>query len=129
MVTNFISEKAKIGTNVKIWHFAYVGDNTEIGNNVKIGSLSHIDYNVKIGDDAWLGDVNAANSIGVRGVQDATKGYIIFGNSNNTAYIGRDGTNPITVYGTVDNDSGGFILQENNGGIQLIFNNGSWRIV
>lgn len=54
MVTNFISEKAKIGTNVKIWHFAYVGDNTEIGNNVKIGSLSHIDYNVKIGDDSKI---------------------------------------------------------------------------
>jgi len=46
--------KAKIGKNVKIWHFAYVGDNVEIGNNVKIGSLSHIDYNVKIGDDTII---------------------------------------------------------------------------
>ena len=35
MVTNFISEKAKIGDNVKIWHFTYVGDNVEIGDNVK----------------------------------------------------------------------------------------------
>ena len=26
LVDNFISEKAKIGENVKIWHFAYVGD-------------------------------------------------------------------------------------------------------
>jgi len=51
MVTNFISEKAKIGENVQIWHFTYVGDNTEIGNNVKIGSLAHIDYNVKIGEN------------------------------------------------------------------------------
>lgn len=50
MVTNYISEKAKIGKNTKIWHFTYVGDNTDIGSDVMIGSLVHIDYDVKIGD-------------------------------------------------------------------------------
>ena len=54
LVENFISEKAKIGDNVKIWHFTYVGDYTEIGDNVKIGSLSHIDYDVKIGDNTMI---------------------------------------------------------------------------
>ena len=54
MVTNFISEKAKIGKNVRIWHFAYVGDDTEIGDNVKIGSLAHVDYNVKIGENTMI---------------------------------------------------------------------------
>ena len=54
MVDNFISEKAKIGNNVKIWHFAYVGDNTEIGDNVKIGSLAHVDYDVKIGENTMI---------------------------------------------------------------------------
>ena len=54
LVTNFISEKAKIGKNVRVWHFAYVGDNTEIGDNVKIGSLSHVDYNVKIGENTMI---------------------------------------------------------------------------
>jgi len=54
LLTNFISEKAKIGNNTKIWHFTYVGDDTEIGNNVKIGSLVHIDYNVKIGDNTMI---------------------------------------------------------------------------
>ena len=53
----------------------------------------------KIGDDAWIGDVNVANGFRVTGIEDATKGYIIFGNANNTSYIGRDGTNPITVTG------------------------------
>jgi acetyltransferase-like isoleucine patch superfamily enzyme len=53
-VTNFISEKAKIGENVKIWHFSYIGDNTEIGDNVKIGSLVHIDYDVKIGENTKI---------------------------------------------------------------------------
>jgi acetyltransferase-like isoleucine patch superfamily enzyme len=54
LVTNFISEKAKIGKNVKIWHFTYIGDNTEIGDNVKIGSLVHIDYDVKIGENSMI---------------------------------------------------------------------------
>jgi len=54
LVTNFISNKARIGKNVKIWHFSYIGDNTEIGDNVKIGSLVHIDYNVKIGENTMI---------------------------------------------------------------------------
>ncbi len=54
MITNFISDKAKIGQNVKIWHFSYVGADTEIGDNVKIGSLVHIDYNVKIGANSLI---------------------------------------------------------------------------
>jgi acetyltransferase-like isoleucine patch superfamily enzyme len=54
LVTNSISKKAKIGKNVKIWNFAYVGDDVEIGDNVKIGSLAHIDYNVKIGENTLI---------------------------------------------------------------------------
>lgn len=41
---------------------------------------------------------------------------------------GNASTNPITVNGTVDNDTGGFIIQLDNGAIQLIYRNG-WRIV
>src|SRR5213596_4418072 len=51
---NFISKNAKIGRNVKIWHFSYIGNNTKIGDNVSIGSLVHIDYNVKIGDNTRI---------------------------------------------------------------------------
>jgi len=51
---NFISQNAKIGKNVKIWHFSYIGNNTEIGDNVSIGSLVHIDYDVKIGDNTRI---------------------------------------------------------------------------
>lgn len=46
---NFIAEDARIGKNVKIWHFSYVGSGTRIGDNVMIGSLAHVDYNVEIG--------------------------------------------------------------------------------
>jgi len=54
LVTNFISKTAKIGNNVKIWHFTYIGDRVEIGNNVTIGSLTHVDYDVKIGDNTKI---------------------------------------------------------------------------
>ena len=53
-VQNYVSNTAKIGKNVKIWHFAYVGDKTIIGDNVMIGSLAHIDYNVKIGNNTRI---------------------------------------------------------------------------
>jgi hypothetical protein len=55
--------------------------------------------NVYIGDDVVLGDVNQANTLGIRGLQDAANAYIVFGNANNTSYIGRAGSNPITVTG------------------------------
>ena len=53
-VKNYVDRKAKIGKNVRIWHFAYVGPNTTVGDNVKIGSLAHVDYNVKIGADTKI---------------------------------------------------------------------------
>ena len=53
-VTNYVDKSAKIGKNVKIWHFAYVGKETEIGDNVMIGSLTHVDYKVKIGDNTRI---------------------------------------------------------------------------
>lgn len=62
--------------------------------------------NVYIGDDVRIGDINTANTLGIRGIQDSTKGYIVFGDSNSSAYIGRDGTNPITVTGQFKVDSG-----------------------
>ena len=41
---------------------------------------------------------------------------------------GNCASNPITVQGYVDNDLGGFILQNNNGGVQMIYREG-WRII
>ena len=53
-VTNYISNTAKIGNNVKIWHFSYIGNDTQVGDNVMIGSLTHIDYKVRIGEDTRI---------------------------------------------------------------------------
>jgi UDP-2-acetamido-3-amino-2,3-dideoxy-glucuronate N-acetyltransferase len=51
---NYVAKDAKIGKNVKIWHFAYVGSKAEIGDNVMIGSLTHVDYGVKIGSNTRI---------------------------------------------------------------------------
>ena len=53
-VTNFISKSAKIGRNVKIWHFSYIGDKSIIEDNVIIGSQVHVDYDVKIGENTKI---------------------------------------------------------------------------
>jgi UDP-2-acetamido-3-amino-2,3-dideoxy-glucuronate N-acetyltransferase len=53
-VNNFIDSTAKLGKNVKIWHFAYVGKDAQIGDNVMIGSLTHVDYGVKIGNNTRI---------------------------------------------------------------------------
>jgi acetyltransferase-like isoleucine patch superfamily enzyme len=53
-VVNFVAPDAKIGKNVRIWHYAYVGSKSQIGDNVKIGSLAHVDYDVKIGKDTKI---------------------------------------------------------------------------
>lgn len=49
-----MGRNVRVGRNVRIWHFAYVGDNTVIGDNVTIGSLAHVDYNVVIGDNTRI---------------------------------------------------------------------------
>jgi hypothetical protein len=54
--------------------------------------------NFKLGDDAWIGDINTANTTRIMGVQDATQGYLVFGNSNATA-LGRTGTGALTYGG------------------------------
>jgi hypothetical protein len=46
--------------------------------------------NFKVGDDVWLGDINIANTMSLKGQQSATSGYIRFGGDTNS--FGYDGT-------------------------------------
>ena len=54
MVISEIPETAKIGKNVKIWNFAYIGDHVELGDNVIVGSLSQVDRRTKIGENTSI---------------------------------------------------------------------------
>jgi hypothetical protein len=65
--------------------------------------------NFKVGDDAWVGDINTADTLSIRGQQNAANAYIIFGNANANA-LGRAGTGPLTYTGAftaTGNISGG----------------------
>jgi acetyltransferase-like isoleucine patch superfamily enzyme len=53
-VMNHVGKNVKLGENVRMWHYTYIGDGAEIGDNTKIGSLVHIDYGVKIGRDCKI---------------------------------------------------------------------------
>ena len=56
--------------------------------------------NLKIGDDAWIGDTNLANAIRLKGQQNASIGYILFG-PNDGKLLGRAGTDNLTYDGNV----------------------------
>ena len=70
-----------------------------IGGNVYVGGTITGDIvaatnngsgtNFKVGDDVWIGDINVANTMGVKGQQNATVGYIKFGTGST---VGSDGT-------------------------------------
>jgi hypothetical protein len=76
------------------------------------GTLGGLGQNFKVGDDAWIGDINAENTIGIKGQQNAANAYIVFGNSDATGKLGRAGTGPLTYAGAftaTGNVSGGNI--------------------
>lgn len=54
--------------------------------------------NFKVGDDTWLGDINISNTLSIRGQQDGTQAYIVFGNTNAQS-LGRSGSGALTYTG------------------------------
>ena len=54
--------------------------------------------NFKVGDDTWLGDINLADTLSIRGQQNVNNAYISFGASNANT-LGRAGTGPLTYTG------------------------------
>lgn len=71
------------------------------------GTLNGLGQNFKVGDDAWIGDINLSNTIGIKGQQDSTQAYMVFGTTN-TQTLGRTGAGALTY-------QGGFTAQ---GGLQ-----------
>lgn len=51
---SFVSSSAKLGDNIYLGAFAYIGNNVVIGDNVKIYPHCYIGDNVKIGDNTTL---------------------------------------------------------------------------
>jgi len=95
--------------------------------------------NILVGNDAYIGDINVANFVGIRGFTDGTKGGIKFGSAkteaistdgnnltltanndivllpgSNYAYIGTpliDGSNRIATIGDINTDLTGYVTE------------------
>ena len=65
-------------------------------NTVK-GSVNGTGTNFAVGDDAYIGDINAVNTIQLKGQQDGTKGYIQFGSGSAMPKIGGSGANHLNI--------------------------------
>ncbi len=55
--------------------------------------------NFRVGDDTWIGDTNLANTLRIKGQQNASIGYVMFG-PNDGKLLGRDGAGPLTYDGS-----------------------------
>ena len=56
--------------------------------------------NFLVGDDGYVGDINVADTIGIKGQQNGANGYIVFGNADSTSKLGRAGSGPLTYAGS-----------------------------
>ena len=104
------------GTNVSVTGFnvnnsATIGTTLGVTGNITGSVISSTNNgagtNFKVGDDTWLGDINLGNTLSIRGQQDGTQAYVVFGNTN-TQTLGRSGAGALTY-------QGGFTAQ---GGLQ-----------
>jgi hypothetical protein len=97
------------------------GDSVSLTNYTTL--VSDPTYNVRR-KDHYIG-VNYAGAVTITmPTFDVVQGRIIIIKDES----GHASANPITVQGTIDNDAGGFVLQMDNGGVQMIYRNG-WRII
>lgn len=61
--------------------------------------------NFRVGDDVWIGDINVANTMSVKGYSNNAAGYIKFGNGAKIGHNGNGGS-PLDIVGNtwVDGD-------------------------
>ena len=95
-------------SNTTITGFANVtgtlaAGNTTVTGFANVSGIVSADYytasnngngtNYRVGDDAWLGDINTADTVGLKGQQNASYGYIKFGAAPTS--LGYNGTSLI----------------------------------
>lgn len=89
---------AVVGLMKKHGVIAYLSDVVNLSGGTMTGKLklpslevteNGTGESIKIGDDAYIGDVNVANSVGIKGNTDKNQGYIAFGNAKKR--FGYDG--------------------------------------
>ena len=105
MGVQFISS---VGDNFSVVNGQLIISSTPSFDQV-LATSNGLGTNVKIGDDGWLGDVNLANTINIKGLESDSEGYISFGQNGSlidssgqkNQYIGSNGTD-LTLGSTND---------------------------
>ena len=57
--------------------------------------------NYRIGDDVWIGDINQANTFGIRGVQNSGSAFIRFGNISSAPRVGANKSSTLEITGSL----------------------------
>jgi hypothetical protein len=126
-ISSFItnSQTSSFIRNTQTGSFATTGSNTFIGNQTISGSLNITSSitasiisatdngngtNFKVGDDIWLGDINTADTLGLKGQQNGTKAYIKFGSGSSNPILGSGGTNTLELTGSFALASGSLTI-------------------
>jgi len=73
----------------RLFKTGITSENTITGDKV-VANNNGNGQNFQVGDDVWLGDINVANTMSLKGQQSSTSGYIRFGGDSNS--FGYDGT-------------------------------------
>ena len=58
--------------------------------------------NFKVGDDAWIGDINIANTLQVKGIPNSNRAYIKFGDGVSNPTLGANNSSTLSLTGTLD---------------------------
>ncbi len=103
-----VSDKAKLGKNVSIWHYSHVREYASIGDNCILGRNVYIDKNVKIGKN-----VKIQNNVSVYDFAEIKDGVMIgphvsFTNDRYNRAINPDGS----MKGAKDWQQGSIIIEE-----------------
>jgi len=110
----------------------WLGKISAYGSGGGAGSVAKLDHETKLISSSSYNITSKDFYVGVNYAGNVTITLPSITNNGRMCIIkdesGNCSINPITVLGTVDNDVGGFILAQNNGGIQMIYRDG-WRIV
>lgn len=89
--TSDVSTKAKIGKNVKIWHFVQVREKAEIGDHSTLGKGVYVDSGVRIGKNVKI--QNRASIYHGATIEDGVfiGPHVCFTNDKNPRAINKDG--------------------------------------
>lgn len=97
-VTSVAGATGAVSNNQLIAGIQSVSPTANITFDTVIVANNGLGRNLRIGDDVWLGDINNADTMSLRGAQNAANAYIVFGNADATA-LGRAGSGALTYGG------------------------------